>query len=121
MRRRERAKQPPPRPRQKLTYTALSQVLPSCPCFDLVINQTFGSADRSQGRTMRAQLLSAVALLELLARAAPARIVAADVLTVGLHDRLRRAGSRGAAAGERHRRGRRAATTCSCDRVGACE
>src|SRR5207253_10199141 len=62
--------------------------------------------------------LSAVALLELLTAAAPARIVTADVLPFGLHDRTRRTGGRGrpaAAHGERRRRTR--ATPSGRDRL----
>src|SRR5436190_1029546 len=71
-------------------------------------------------RSFRAAL-GAVALLELLARAAPARVVASDVLAVGLDDRLRRAGGRGRAAGDRHRRGARGAATRGGDRIRAGE
>src|SRR6266480_2646701 len=71
-------------------------------------------------RSFRAAL-GAVALLELLARAAPARVVASDVLAVGLDDRLRRAGGRGRAAGDRHRRGARGAAPRGGDRIRAGE
>src|SRR5436305_982371 len=63
----------------------------------------------------------AVALLELLAGAAPAGVVAADVVPLRLDDLLR-AGRDGAAAGHRHRRGRgRRTTACGRDRVRAGE
>src|ERR687887_659988 len=61
----------------------------------------------SVGPKRRSPASSAVALLELLAGAAPAGVVAADVLAVRLDDRLRRAGGRGRAARECHRRGSR--------------
>src|SRR5690349_16995946 len=61
--------------------------------------------------------LRAVALLVLLAAPAPARVVPADVLAVGVHDLLR-PGCHGAAARHRHRRRRRAGAGGG-DRVGA--
>src|SRR5439155_16122476 len=63
--------------------------------------------------------LGAMTLLELLAAAAPARVVAADVLLLRLDDGARRSGRRrGAAARHRERRSG-APATCSRDRFRA--
>src|SRR5581483_2307071 len=67
----------------------------------------------------RAYGSGAVALLVLLAGAAPARVVAADVLDLALHDRLRRPGRNCAAAGDR--RGGRGGAARGEDRVGAAQ
>src|SRR6266705_4496319 len=58
--------------------------------------------------SFRAAPLSAVALLELLAAATPARLVAADVLSLRLDDRARCAGGRRRATAAHRQRGGRA-------------
>src|SRR5919201_2827524 len=69
----------------------------------------------------RCDVSSAVALLELLARAAPARVVAADVLPLRFDDRARRARGRRRAAGQGHRRPAGPATPGGGDRIRAGE
>src|SRR3954471_9227239 len=71
-------------------------------------------------RSFRAAL-SALALLELLAAAAIARIVAADVVALGVDDGLGSTGGGGRAAGHRHGRGADGAAACGRDRLGAGE
>src|SRR6476469_1081223 len=75
-----------------------------------------------QAKLSRRAELSPVTLLELLATAAPAGVVPADVVAFRVHDRARRAGGRcrGAAAGHRHRGGTSGArTACSEHRLSA--
>src|SRR5207302_4272768 len=82
---------------------------------------TEGLSLRHVPGTVPETCLRAVALLEFFARTAPARVVAADVLAVGLDDRARRAGGRREAAGDGHRRGAGGAPAGCGDRVGAGE